>query len=284
MNVNRFVQEADVRPIIDSLYPKPTNAIDADLLAPPQTTNYAEVGGAFGYVFSFWLIAHNASTDVRRWPTQAGLNRIATKYPAYESEASNALDRAEQALTDYLETGEFSQSLAEIALDLTRIEAAYRADEDRARSLLESIGEYTPEDTCDLQSLCNAIPNTFEDFSTVRINPEFGPVEHGVKGVDIDCLCDGILVDVRTTKSASLNINYWRSLIVFATLAEASRRADERFSDEYTLPSIEQVGIYFARHGYLWTHATTEIYSHPSYRNFRNWLLPTLRQYSSKSA
>lgn len=284
MDVTQFVQEADVRPIIDSLYPKPLNSIDAALLAPPQTTNYAEVGSAFDYLFSFWLIAHNPSTDVRRWPARAGLNRIKTEFPTYERRATDALDAAETTLTEYLETGHLTSTLAEAALDLARIEAAYKGTPHRATELLESVGSYDEADVSDLLHLYEVVPDEFKSFSTVRVNPEFGPVEHGVRGVDVDCLCEGCLVTVKTTKQSKFAVNHWRSLIVFATLAEASRRADERFSDDYTLPKITKVGLYFARHGYLWTHSTDEIYSHPSYKNFRNWLLPRLRQYSSNSS
>jgi hypothetical protein len=284
MDVTQFVQEADVRPIIDSLYPKPLNSIDAAILAPPQTTHYAEVGSAFDYLFSFWLIAHNPATDVRRWPARAGLTRIATEYPAYEHAASDALDAAETALAEYLETGQLKPTLAESALDLARIEAAYKGDSDRAVELLDAVGSYNEGDVRDLLQLYDVIPDEFTTFDTVRVNPEFGPVEHGVRGVDVDCLCDGCLVTVKTTKQSKFSIIHWRSLVVFATLAEASRRADERFSDETTLPEITQVGLYFARHGYLWTYPTDDIYTHPSYKNFRNWLLPRLRQYSSNSS
>jgi hypothetical protein len=92
--------------------------------------------------------------------------------------------------------------------------------------------------------------------------------------VDTDVVCDGTLLDIKTTKDLALKINYWRKLVAYATLAEHARTVEKRFDDvPTTVPKLEQVGLYFSRHGVLWTVSTDRIYDHDQYGEFKDWFI-----------
>lgn len=73
-----------------------------------------------------------------------------------------------------------------------------------------------------------------------RLNPTFqGSFDVG--GADADLIADGCLIDVKTTKSATLDVEWLRQLIGYALLD---------YEDEL---GITSVGLYLARHGELFT-------------------------------
>lgn len=274
MSVKERVQRPEVRPVIDSLFPKPAFTATGECIAPPRTENYAELGAAFNYLFSFWLSINHPNTEVARWPTDAGLTTIAREYESYTTAAEHHIETAETALTHFIETGEPTADLCKAALDLARIEAAYHGDRPRAISLLRRLGEYDDDDVADLLALYRAIPSQFADYDHVLVNPEFGPVEIKVGGIDADLVCDGTLIDIKTTKDLSLKINYWRKLVGYATLADAAHSMTTTFGElEETVPKLDRVGIYFSRYGTLWTVPTDEIYQHEKFTEFNDWFI-----------
>ena len=274
MTVKECVRRANVRPVIDSLFPKPDFTLDGDLVAPAQTENYAEMGAAFNYMFTFWLAVNHDDADIARWPTQAGLATIDREYPDYADAAHDCVDRAETALAEFIDTGVVSDALCQGALDLARVEAAYHGDDRRAIHLLGRLGEYDEGDIMDLKALYDTIPEEFSQYDEVVVNPEFGPVEVRIGGVDADVVCDHTLLDIKTTKHLRLDINYWRKLVGYATLANAAHSMGAQFTDvETTVPELERVGIYFSRHGLLWTVDTDCIYNHEQYPEFKDWFL-----------
>jgi hypothetical protein len=276
MSIKERVNRPEVRPVIDSLFPKPQFKTETPIVQPSQTDNYAEIGAAFNYMFSFWLAANNNTTAISRWPTTAGLNSIEAGYEEYADDANERIDAAERALARYTETGIVDDSLCRSALDLARIEAAYNGDRPRALHLLRRLGNQNPDDINDLRGLTAAIPDEFRTVDAVTVNPEFGPVEFKVGGVDADIICDGTLLDLKTTKDPTLKINYWRKLVAYATLAEVARSFSTHFEGSFTdveLPEIENVGVYFSRYATVWKVSTTRIYEQEQYSEFRDWFI-----------
>jgi hypothetical protein len=276
MSIKERVNQADVRPVIDSLFPKPDVRLDGEIVQPAQTENYAEIGAAFNYLFSFWLAGHNDQTEIVRWPTSAGLERIETTYPSYNEAAQQRVDAAEQALARYTTSGELSDALCLGALDLARVEAAYNGDRPRALQLLRRLGTAEEADVSDLRGLYRAIPERFDSLDAVVVNPEFGALEYRVGDVDADVVCDGSLLDLKTTKTLRLKIGYWRKLVGYATLAEAARSVSDPLEtpfSETTIPAVDSVGVYFSRHGCLWRTSTARIYDHEQYPEFKDWFI-----------
>jgi hypothetical protein len=266
MSLTSFLKnDGELRILIDETFEKPQLSIEAPRLAEPQTANYALIGTAFDYVLRFRLERYYDGVESRPWVAHQGL-AIAEMTDMDADTATGEslqelLTNAEELHKEYLETGEMTDELLAATLDLARLDWIYRS-----MQVSDEFGQADEGDINDLRRLLEILPeDEFLNSETVFLNPTFGSASELVSGADADLVLDNTLVDIKTVKEAKLKAEYWRQLIGYAILADIS-------SDELDdMPQFTQVGIYFSRHGVLWTTPSSRIYEHEKYEQFKRW-------------
>ncbi len=73
MSLTSFIKQTEVRKKFREQFPKPGFNIKKQLLFPPLTKNYMEVGAAFDYLFRFGLKRNNPKAAERRWVAELAL-------------------------------------------------------------------------------------------------------------------------------------------------------------------------------------------------------------------
>lgn len=263
MSLTSFLKnDGELRILIDQTFPKPDVEIDSERIAEPQTRNFALVGTAFDYVLRFWLEHRYPGVDSKQWVAHQG---VSLSYLLEDNDADRGIDeaisRAEEHHEAYLESGKITDELLGATLDLAKLDWIYRAGQ-----LPDDLGEYQQGDIDDLRTLVEIIPETeFTSADHLLLNPTFGSASRLVSGADADIVLDNTLIDLKTVKDAKLKPDYWRQLVGYLVLANiATNELPE-------MPRFDQVGIYFSRHGHLWTTSADQIYENEKFGDFESW-------------
>lgn len=112
----------------------------------------------------------------------------------------------------------------------------------------------------DIINMLDIFPyNNFVKNTPILLNPTFGNYSNMVGGADCDLILGNTLIDLKVTRKPTIRKDYIRQVISYAILAKEFRGYDRSF------PEIENIGIYFARHGYLFTLPSKVIYDNPDY-------------------
>ena len=98
------------------------------------------------------------------------------------------------------------------------------------------------------------------------LNPVFGCKELGI-GADGDLLCGDCLIEIKTTKLNSVEPEWLDQQLGYFILARYHHRRDERE------PEVTRLGLYLARHGYLWLRDASEWTDRPGFAEFEKWFL-----------
>lgn len=100
---------------------------------------------------------------------------------------------------------------------------------------------------------------SWTNSETLIERPQFGMYQHILPG-EGDFIVDDLLVDVKTTESGSFTPAYWRQLLLYYVLVDIQRvlfdvegRTYGQADWDRKYPEVNQVGIYFARHGKVQT-------------------------------
>ena len=173
-------------------------------------------------------------------------------------EVYNHLSQAEKRYKNYINNGDFKESIIKATIDLAKIDKIYR---NNIRDI--KLGKYKDEHIKDLKSLYQAIPKRDKKIKKedVYLNPSFSHSSR-VDGADADLIINNTLIDIKTTKYLKLKKDYYHQLVGYALLADL----DDRFE-------LEKLGIYFSRHGVNYIFDVDNIYSNENYDKFKEWFL-----------
>jgi hypothetical protein len=179
--------------------------------------------------------------------------------------ARNMVDGARKAVGDYLKAKSpnpnVQRSLAEYALRLAKLDAVVRA-----LRLDPTFEEAAPEDVEDLLGMLALVPfDRLTHAQALYLNPTFGEASSCIGGADADLVAGGLLVDFKTTKEAEINASYLDQLLGYLLLARRHRQAEPNF------PEIKGLGLYYCRHGYLWTADASVWTSQPAFAELEQW-------------
>lgn len=288
-----FSTDSAVKAKLSELFPKPKWKMNKELAAPPLTKNYSLIGTAFDYLLRFHVHHFNRSkiSHLEKWVANTShkklLDYIESKAlltthlgagmngeKAYEvTELKKLLkDQFEKTKLQhqkFIESGKISKSLAKQALFLAKMDNYFRSGviDPRLEGNLE-------EDIEDLLNLCSLIDrNQFTASTKCFLNPTFGEGSILVGGADADIVLDGLLIDIKTTKSHTFERDYFNQLIGYYTIAEiggVGHKTEPNF--------IDKLGIYFSRHGVLWSISVDEIAEKAAFEEFKNWLIEHLKK------
>jgi len=284
MSLLSFIKIPDVRETIKVLRPKATRKIGVPLRVPAQSKNHAAVGQAFDYLLRielkrraphavsrrtvnelapllFSVIAASGSEGVSMYRSivcgAGALNPIPPKEAA--EKAWRVVTEAAASVANYIAATPPSRcQLSELAshtIRLAKLDSVRRA----GRSDLQF--EHTsPEDVQDLVDLLDIVPfSDLIDPGLMLLNPVFNNASPLVGGADADLISGGSLIDFKATIANSMESIHLDQLLGYLILARKERSIDSTF------PAINKLGLYFCRHGHLWSKDASEWTDRPEF-------------------
>ena len=284
-----------LRTKLKTQFPRPKIRLEAEMQAPPKTNNYAIVGAAFDYLYRFSIEAHlSQSPEVDLAVSETVAEKVYNRYKeeykekpkkqgpvdSLDSELEmaaaaskymldinryNQWKAAEEAITDaisevenFRKTKEISRGLIHACIVLAKVDLIARSGR-----IDDEFDNVKPDDINDLENLLSIVPDRMlNPQNRIVLNPVF-PVS-GI-GADGDLILDDMLIDIKTTKNLKIDRAMLNQLICYYTGALQA----EMFNSDHPL---KKPGIYFARHGYLWTIDTQEMGATEDFLDFGEWL------------
>lgn len=253
MSLTSFLKRSgEMRALLHDNFPCPLAPKPFPLLkAPPLTRNYGVVGQAFDYLLRFYMQRNNPNPmrpHGNQWVAD-GVRDTPSLLPFLKS--------AHLYHEHYLEDGNVTDELLESCLNLAILDGVRRAGEMRG-----ILGQADPKDIQDLRNLLTLVPSgPFLDGQRCTLNPAF-PFPGGA---DCDLSIDNQLIEIKTTKFSEVRQEYYQQLLGYYLCSINPERQEQR---------VERIGIYFSRHGYLWSVKINDIASNDAFLRF----LPTWKE------
>jgi len=285
VSLTSFIKMSDVREKIKPLRPQVQRKIPARVRVMPRTRRYMLVATAFDYFLRFELQRRDPTAVTKQWvaetaPDLIWKERFHSSMPLPLDDFNYLLEsggpeevarrcrrliaRSKRALSGYLKqwipTRKNQATLATHAIRLAKLDAVYRAGR-----LTPGLEETDPDDVADLLDMLSIVP--FDELLRGRtfLNPVFGKSSELVGGADADLISGDMLVDFKATIKGIVQPQYLDQLLGYYLLARNERRTDTAF------PEVKKVGIYFCRHGYLWTLETRHWTENERFAEVENW-------------
>lgn len=256
MSLTQVIKIKEIKEFLDENFIFPKVKVQAELLAPPLTKNYALVGTAFDYLVRFYVQRVNKSTCLEgKWICEESIEYLKEilenfanefspeDYLRFLNRAVDAFQRTKELRQVYLETGVFSDELIEASLLIAKLDPIVRAGPTVISSIIKNFDSVDPEDVLDLKNLVSLLkPEFFTKKEICLLNPTFGEGSVLVGGADADLIIDDLIIDIKTVKKAEFKREYFRQLLGYYLLSHIGLDI-----------KINKLGIYFSRHGYLLT-------------------------------
>ncbi len=281
----------ELRDKFKTVFPRPQITLTGDLIAPPLTNNHSVVGQAFDYLLRFYL-EHKYKEKVNSWGSwvadssfrmiynSASNSNSAKIYIGYRrdivKDKKQFLEMLETEYLNakanydtYLKSGQITDELIKSCLFLSRLDVTFRAG-----MIDANLGNENELDITDIRNLFSTInPENFHVKNYCYINPTFGNGSRLVGGADADLIIDGTLIDIKVTKYLKLERAHLNQTIGYYILSLIGGVND----DEKARP-IENIAIYFARHGQLWKSALSQFADAKKFIEFKNWFIEYINQ------
>ena len=275
IGVTDFIALEDVRKKFERTYPNQCSGVESELQVEHEAYDHSLLGTAFDYVLRFWLEAKCEETYepepiVKRWllpERDPDTGRLVLG----SDEEYGAFTRAEKKREIFVETGGMNVTHA---VDAALLFAGAQLDiEDEGSQIRKN--SFEDDVVSELQELFHLVREQDSLIGEVAIlEPTFGSRSYILEGHG-DFIVDNTLIDVKTTENTSFTPNYWRQLLAYYVLNDVHRELDGEYgSSDIPYPSLEEVGIYFARYGELRTvEIDSVIDSRDEYERFRAWFV-----------
>lgn len=249
-----LTSNADVRERFRQQFKKPRLDVQVDLLAPPQSKRFTQVGTAFDYLLRFHVKRLNPDAIERPWVAESGFG-----WPLHiERLARDIIEVARKDYSFYLASGDVTDDLLGSALRLAQLDGFRRSG-----YIDENLGAVHVEDVADLRRLSSIVdPALFAAKSSCHLNPAFGVASMMVGGADADLVLDDLLIEIKTTQKLDFTTAHFHQLMGYVVLNEINLESDL---------CINKAGVYFARHGYLHTFDLGPILDDPEFPDLVAW-------------
>lgn len=301
MSLTSLLSDPEVRYKLREHFPTPPFTTTLELRAAPVTRNYSLVGTAFDYLLRFYLGRRFKSRSFMRTSLVAdeGFLRIMTDVSTpklagigntlfYRSRSRSRRDKKHllrllseqygQAKANYLSyysNGVLTDDFIRSTLFLARLDCYYRGSGREGINFFQSIDK---DDIKDLRRLISLVGHTpLIDGEECYLNPTFGKASELVYGADADIIVDNTLIEIKVTRSAKLPRRGLDQLIGYYILSLIGGINGDR-----TNRPIKNIGIYFARHGYLWTMPISSLARKKEISIFKDWFVDYAKKYYSE--
>ena len=245
-----------------------------ELAAPPLTENYSLVGTAFDYLLRFYIERLNPKAVTRKWVAEEAVfsDEDLEDILFYPRKFKKLVKEANAEYNKYLLKGVIGSSLLRSVLCLAQLEVFYRRDVDD--SYFAKVGKVDQKDFQDLRRLISLVESkVFRAKKACVLNPTFGPASELVGGADSDLVIDDTLIDIKTTKHFKVKREHFDQLVGYYILFRIGGIEGLRKTH-----SIKRLGIYFSRHGYLWSFKVSDVVREKSFSKFVAWFNKRARQ------
>ncbi len=265
MSLTRFLSIPEVRARFRKEFRVPPTRFTGDILAPPVTRNFGMVGTAFDYLLRFYLERLNQNCMKQTWVAEDAVMLIHHRsdlFKQIEQKADELLANAKNEYASYMKDGIMKDALIKSTISLAQLDTIFRS------GIVDShFGDADDGDLADLRKLIEIVPSEqFKAHNVCVLNPTFGVGSELVGGADADLLVDNLLLDVKTTKEASLSQEYYNQLIGYYILWKLSGTIGAL--KEHTISSL---GIYFSRHATVRTFPIDRVEGNANFAEFIDW-------------
>jgi hypothetical protein len=289
MSLTSILKDTNNQILRDKLkteFARPAFNLKAEIKAAPLTNNNGIVGTAFDYLVRFSLQHHNSHSFIQRdhWVADSAYESILNRLKNHQqkeirtgfhldkvfkvNDLKNILTEQYQDTkknyNDFLNSGEPTDKLIENTIFLAKLDVAVRA------GIIDStFDSHSADDIQDIKSMHTLMDkNLFTAKSKCYFNPTFGLGSVLVGGADADLIIDNTLIDIKTTKHLSLerkDLNQILGYYILSLIGGVNDKPDDR--------PIENIGIYFARYGELWTVPLKEFATQDKFEEVKHWLV-----------
>lgn len=265
---------------------RPEFTLKTEIKAAPLTNNWGIVGTAFDYLMRFYLQHHNKNTFIQRdaWVAdnsyKALTNRLFTSDRVEIRIGSHRdkifktkdllkiiIDQYEQTKTNYLkfiENGQLTDDIIANTIFLAKLDTY-----SRTRIIDQSFDNHNSDDIRDLHSLISLVDK--EKFTAKKkcyFNPTFGVGSMLVSGADADLIIDNTLIDIKASKHLRLDREHLNQILgyyILSLIGGVNNNPNDR--------PIKNIGLYFARHGELWTLPLHQFGDQRKFEEFKDWFV-----------
>ena len=169
---------------------------------------------------------------------------------------------------------EDQEALARCCIRLAKVDIVLRAGMVDPTMLQEP----QPDDVAELIDLLGVVPfDSLLNQERLILNPTFGEASTRIGGADSDLISGDMLVDFKTTKEDSVDVQSLDQLLGYFLLSRNERTRKPNF------PEINRLGLYFTRHGFLWVWPASQWVDHPRFEEIERWFVATALEPARKS-
>lgn len=269
-----------------SNFVRPEFTLQTHLKAPPLTNNFGMVGTAFDYLMRFFVQHHNSATCVQNedWIATYSYeilvdkilkNGTASVFGVQNDGMADGMNsiqediekqylQAKNNFNKYVENGILTDELISSTIFLAKLDVYYRTGE--VRQILDPTA---PEDISDIKQIYSFVDkDNFKSNHKCFLNPTFGEASKLVGGADADLIIDDTLIDIKTVRHLEIQRKYLNQILGYYLLSLIGG-----VNDDPNYKPIEKIGLYFARHGELWTVPVKQFGDKVKFDKFKDWFL-----------
>lgn len=289
MSLTSIISDVDNQELRDkfkSEFLTPAFRLKTEIKALPLTNNWGIVGTAFDYLMRFYLQFQNKNTFNQddRWVADEVFNILTivlegsknkeTKTGFHGDKIFNTesllnlitdqYHQAKRNYTNFISSGQVTNELVSSTIFLAKLDLYQRT-----RIIDHTFDYHDPNDVKDLTSLISIVDHrTFTAKEKCYFNPTFGKGSEIVGGADADLIIDNTLIDIKVTKHLKLDREHLNQIIGYYILSLIGGINKNKLDRP-----IENIGLYFARHGELWTIPLSELGDSQKFENFKEWFI-----------
>jgi hypothetical protein len=297
MTLTSFIKLPEVSIKIKIIHPKISRIIPAYIKVKPRSNHYMLVGTAFDYMLRFEIkrLAHHVNGE--EWIAEHALERINKKNDSgtyqndylFFSEPDDYLPpdivarRVKKILKDSkskiawycglkVPTHSEQEKIARCAILLAKLDMVYRSSR-----LDPKFEEADQADIQDLIDMISIVPiQSLINHNAILLNPNFGESSLLVGGADTDLIIDDLLIDIKTTIKSGISTDNLNQLLGYYILTRNQHHINPNY------PVINKLGIYFSRHGYLWTIDANLWTNNSEFQEIEKWFVEKANEIYSK--
>ncbi|OYU95980.1 MAG: hypothetical protein CFE21_06075 [Bacteroidetes bacterium B1(2017)] len=266
---------------------RPVFSLKTEIKANALTNNTQLVGTAFDYLMRFYLQHHNKNIFIQvesSWVADNSYKILTRKFSKnldsdIKTGSQNDIffkakdllkiiieqyDETKNNYSKFIEDGQLNDNLIANTIYLAKLDAYFRS-----KVIDQNFNYHDPNDIKDLKALISLVDKSkFTATEKCYLNPTFGEGSSIVGGADADLIIDNTLIDFKATKHLKLEREHLNQLLGYYILSKIGGINNDKLDKP-----IENIGIYFARHGELWTIPIEEFGDSQKFENFKDWFV-----------
>jgi hypothetical protein len=265
---------------------RPEFNLKSEIKAVPLTTNGRTVGTAFDYLMRFYLQFHNKDTFIQRetWVADQSYKSLTSLLTITEQKEIRTgfnrdkifktkdllkiiniqFEQTKNNYQKYISNGQLTDELISNTLFLAKLDLYFRS-----KIIDHTFDCHDQNDIKDLKSLIYLVDiQNFKAKEKCYFNPTFGIGSLIVGGADADLIIDNTLIDIKATKHLKLEREHLNQVLGYYVLSLIGG-----VNNSPNNKPIENIGLYFARHGELWKLPLCQFGDQRKFEDFKHWFI-----------